>query len=99
MEEKDHIIKRKMIFCPKEESDEKIIADFEIWLEHLENPDKKNFPMDGCNYSPREIVDHIKGKTSLGKELLTTIRSLSKALGTAPCYIIKNFLDQPEKDQ
>ena len=84
MEEKDRIIKRKMIFFPKEESDEKITADFEIWLEHLENPEKRSFPMNGCLYSPREIVDHIKGKTPMGKELLATIRSLAKALGTAP---------------
>ena len=95
MKKRAGTIKRRMIFCPKEESDKKITSDFEVWLAHLADPDKPNFKRDGCHYSPREIVDHIKARTPLGKELIADIRAISKALGTAPCYIIKNFLDNP----
>lgn len=68
--------------------DKEIIEAFELWLQSLPDPEERTFEYDGAHYSPNEIVDHIKGATPLGAELLETIRSLSQKLEMDPRQVI-----------
>lgn len=69
-------------------SDQEIVKAFEFWLQTVPNPEKRDFEYDGAHYSSAEIVDHIKGGTSLGKEIISVIRSLSQKLKKDPRQVI-----------
>lgn len=69
-------------------SDKEIIEALEFWLQSFPDPEERNFELGGAHYSPAEIVDHVKGNTSLGKEFLGTIRSLSEKLKMDPRQVI-----------
>jgi hypothetical protein len=69
-------------------TDQEIIKALEFWMQSLPDPEERSFEYDGAHYSPNEIIDHIKGGTSLGAELLETVRSLSQKMGMDPRQVI-----------